>query len=200
MEECPWTKGVYAAYFIPSLGRTQHTHTVERLLVLLQQCAPPTIALEPVVGDRRSFLMRQRSLPDGSQLIFITHQEGTEKMLRLHLTRRSTRPIVQRLDITSGQVSLIPVEKTANGWSILLSFSPYESHLLHCTYHGETQAAEEVPSEKQQPCLLALDVEQPWRLAAQQDNLLRLGSFRFILDLNSTGLEKGWHEGEEGQT
>jgi hypothetical protein len=36
-------------------------------------------------------------------------------------------------------------------------------------------------------------------LTAQQDNLLRLGSFHFTLDLDGTGLKMRWHEGEEGQ-
>ena len=47
--------------------------------------------------------------------------------------------------------------------------------------------------------MFALDIEQPWKLTAQQDNRLRLGSFRFTLDLDGTGLEMRWHEGEEGQ-
>jgi hypothetical protein len=113
VKELHWTKGVHAAYFIPSPAGPQHTRTIERLLALLQECAPPALRLEPVVGDRRSFLMRQRSLLDGSQLIFITHQEGTEKMLRLHLAQRPAGPIVEHLDITSGQVTFIPAEKTA---------------------------------------------------------------------------------------
>jgi hypothetical protein len=123
-------------------------------------------------------------------------------MLRLHLAQRPTGQSVERLDITSGQVTSIPAEKTVNGWSILLSFSRYESHLLHCSYHQEAQATEEAHSEIQEPqaWMFALDIQHPWKLTAQQDNLLRLGSFRFTLDLDDIGLEMRWHEGREEQT
>ncbi len=97
--ELTWTKGDYAAYFVPSTGGFQRSHVMEHLLTLLQECVPASLTLEPVIGDRRSFLMRRRDLPDGSQLIFITHQEGTEKTLRLHLPQQ----IIERLDIASGQ-------------------------------------------------------------------------------------------------
>ncbi len=121
------SKGEHSAYFIPSSGPFQHTHAVERLLELLQQCASPSITIEPVVGDRSSFLMRQRNLPDGSRLIFITHQEGEEKTVRLHLSQQ----VVERLDIATGQTTVILPEQTEHGSSILLSFAPYESHLFH---------------------------------------------------------------------
>ncbi|HEY7414846.1 MAG TPA: glycosyl hydrolase, partial [Ktedonobacteraceae bacterium] len=102
----PWTKGSHAAYFLTG---APGANSIEHLLMLLQQYTPPTILLEPVVGDRTSFLMHQRNLPDGSQVIFITHQEGTEKKLRLYLAQPPAGQAVERLDIASGERTLIPV-------------------------------------------------------------------------------------------
>ncbi|MBO0791358.1 MAG: hypothetical protein J2P36_10460, partial [Ktedonobacteraceae bacterium] len=88
-----------------------------------------------------------------------------------------------------------PIEKTGHDWWFLLSFAPYESYLLRCSFRAEEQASEEIAVESQ-PWTLALDVRQPWKLSAWQDNNVRLGTFRFALDQHHTGLQKRWHEGE----
>jgi hypothetical protein len=195
----PWIKGDYAAYFLPSTG--DRTETIGRLLALLQDCLPSPIMLEPIKGDRKSFLVRQRSLPGGVQLLFITHQEGTEKALRLHMAHRTARQSVERLDLASGQKTTIPVEQTAHGWAITLSFAPYESHLLRYIFQEEEPEKDTVPAMPQihQPWIFTLDVRRPCVLTAQQDNILRFGTFHFTLDRHSTGLALRWHEGQAGQ-
>ncbi len=198
--EVPWTKGDYAAYFLPE---TRGPHMVEHLLALLQQCVFPTVLLEPLVGDRKSFLMHQRELPDGSQLIFITHQEGTKKELRLHLAQSSAGALVERLDLASGERTAVPAEETVYGRAVLLSFAPYESHLLYCR-PGDSSKPENTSQPKglsQSSFLLSLDIhQQPWQLTAQQDNVLRFGAFHFAVDRENAGLEARWHEGQEGQS
>jgi hypothetical protein len=103
--------------------------------------------------------------------------------------------------MTSGESTFIPVEKTANGWSMLLPFAPYESHLLHFSYHEGVQAAGESHGEVQAqlPWNLAIDVQEAWKLTARQDNIVRLGSFHFTPDLDDTGLRLGWHAGNSAQ-
>ncbi|HEY5004305.1 MAG TPA: glycosyl hydrolase, partial [Ktedonobacteraceae bacterium] len=192
-EEPSCTKGEHSAYFIPSSGLFQHTHTIESLLELLQQCVPPSITVEPVVGDRSSFLMRQRSLPDGSQLIFMTHQEGAEKTVRLHLSQQA----IERLDIASGQATTIPAEKTDHGWSILLSFAPYESHLLHVGV--STVRAAFTPPTVRATFMAPWIGGNEWKVTAHQNNVLRLGTFRFTVDRENVGLALNWHEGLEGE-
>ncbi len=189
-----WTKGNHAAYFIPSRGGPQHAQSITQLVELLQICVPSTIRLEPIIGDRRSFLMQQRSLDDGSELLFITHQEGAEKLLRLHLLHHSTRPHIEHLDLTSGQITSIAAEQTIDGWSIPLSFAPYEAHLLRFTYSEQAQPSLATPSER--PWQLALDVRQPWQLSTQQNNILRFGAFHFALDLDNRGLQAQWQAGQ----
>ena len=183
------TKGEHSAYFIPSSGTFQHTHAIERLLALLQQCVPSSITIEPVVGDRSSFLMRQRSLPDGSRLIFITHQEGEEKTVRLHLSQQ----IVERLDSATGQTTIIPAEQTEHGWSILLPFAPYESHLFHVGARFTTPG--EAPFTTPD---IQISAQAEWKLTAYQNNVLRFGTFRFMVDRENVGLALRWHEGLEG--
>ncbi|HEY7418764.1 MAG TPA: hypothetical protein VH593_26530, partial [Ktedonobacteraceae bacterium] len=128
-------------------------------------------------------------------------------------------------------------ERTIYGWAILLSFAPYESHLLLYTPERPSQASggqnvgqerppqgeslhihaernvetplagvfagsSGTPSATQpaQPWIFSLDMQQhPWRLTAQQNNILRFGAFHFALDRENTGLEAHWHEGQEGQ-
>lgn len=218
-EEAPWTKGHTLAYFLPSMGSLPQTRVIEYLLALLRQCLSPLFTLEPVVGDRRSFLVRQRRLPDGAYLLFITHQEDTEKVLRLHLTRRPTGQIVERLDLASGRQNALPVERTPRGWSVTLSFAPYESYLLSYALQEEEPAmqqghpdmraahagrrirgAKAAPgaTNAQELWPLFVDIRQPWKLTAQQDNLLRLSAFHFMLTRQSVERASDWHVGEAG--
>ncbi len=200
-EESHWFQGMQGAYFVPTPGGVQHPQTIERMLALLQECISPVVILEPVIGDRRSFLMRQRSLLDGAQLLFITHQEETPKVLRLHLAQHPAGSVVEDLDLTSGQVTTIPTEKTVYGWTIALSFAAYESHLLRYTVQEETQETGSVPVlvEPQPGWALALDVRGQWKLTAQQDNILRFGTFRLIIDRDNVGSSSHWSQGQTGQ-
>jgi hypothetical protein len=186
-----WTKGEHSAYFIPSSGVFQHTHIIESLLELLQQCVSPSITIEPVIGDRSSFLMRQRSLPDGSQLVFMTHQEGSAKTVRLHLSQQA----IEHLDITSGQATIIPAEKTAHGWSIPLSFAPYESHLLHVR---AALTPPTVGATFMAPWEWQWQWDAEWKITAHQNNILRFGTFRFAIDRENVGSALHWHEGRQG--
>jgi hypothetical protein len=81
-QERSWTKGTHSSYFIPCPGGAQHAYVIESLLTLLRQSIRPVATL---VGDTASLLMQQRILPDESRLLFITHQEGMDKTVRLHL-------------------------------------------------------------------------------------------------------------------
>lgn len=200
--ESPWTKGDYSAYFLPSAGSFQQTQVIEHLLALLRQCTSSLMELEPVMGDRRSFLVRQRSLPDGAQLVFITHQEGTEKVLRLHLLRHPAGHVVERLDLASGQTAMLPGEQTPHGWTISLSFAPYESHLLRYHFQEEIPETKETPAALpiQQPWIWNLDIRQPWKLRAQQNNILRLGTFHFTFDQDHMGAAQRRDKGLGGQT
>jgi alpha-L-rhamnosidase len=177
----PYIKGEDSAYFIPISGPFEQTPVIERLLVLLQECAPAALTIEPVVGDRRSFLMRQRSLPDGSQLIFITHQEGTEKTLRLHLPQQA----IERLDIASGQATPISAEKTEHGWSILLPFAPYEAHLLQM----RVVFPDPVGATLTTPWRWGIAWDAEWKVTAHQNNSVRFGTFRFAVEREKADLE-----------
>jgi hypothetical protein len=199
--ESHYIQGKYAAYFIPTVAGSEHEYVFTHLLALLQQCIPQTMMLETVIGDRKSFLMHQRSLPDKSQLIFITHQEGAEKTLRLHLAQRPAGQIVERWDVASGQITTIPAEKTADGWTIFLSFAPYESHLLHYSSGEKPQEIDTISTttQPQKPWILSLDIQQSWKLTTEQNNVVRLGAFRFALDRENVGSGLDWHTGQAGQ-
>jgi hypothetical protein len=200
-QELPWIKGAHGAYFIPCVGGAQRAQASERLLALLQQCVLPVVTLEAVMGDRTSLLMQQRVLPDESRLIFIAHQEGMEKTLRLHLAKCPVGQRVERLDLATGEATFISVEESGDGWSMPLYFAPYESHLLRFSSHEEVQAGEEacVEVQAQQPWKFAIDVQDSWKLTARQDNIVRFGSFHFTPDLDNAGLLLGWHAGNSAQ-
>lgn len=200
--EAPWTKGDLLAYFLPGTGSFVRTRILDDLLVLLRQCLHSDIILEPVVGNRRSFLVRQRKLSDGASLLFITHQEGTENILRLRLARQPAGQVVERLDLASGQTVRLPVEQTPHDWSVTLSFAPYESYLLRYVLQEEMADLKEAPAvtQTQQPWSFPLDIRQAWELSAQQENTLRLGNFHLMPDQQAAGQHLRWSEGEAAQS
>jgi hypothetical protein len=189
--EQPWTKGEHSAYFIDA-------PTGEQVRSLLEHCAPSSLTLEPVLGERTSFLTQQRNLSDGSRLLFIAHQEGTEKVLRLRLPQCPNGQRIERLDLLSGETSTLVVAEDRGTWTVQLTFAPYESYLLRYTYQqtGEVSTSEVIEEETLAPWTLALDVQQAWQLSARRNNILRLGTFRFHLDRDAIGLDQHWHEGQ----
>jgi hypothetical protein len=139
-------------------------------------------------------LMQQRILPDESRLLFITHQEGMDKTVRLHLAECPAGQVVERLDLSSGNATTMAVEKNDDGWSVVLPFAPYESYLLRfSSREAVREAAEEHPGE------LVVNVQEAWKLTAQQENCVRFGSFHFALDMERTGVQQRWHLGEGTQ-
>lgn len=195
----PWSVGKQAAYFIPYIDSARMT---DRLLQLLQQRLTSTIMVEPVMGDRRSFLMRQRVLSDNSYLLFLTHQEQDEKILRVRFVPQTGRPVVERLDLTDGQMYPVPLEADTQEDSVLLTFAPYEAHLLHIRFDTSRQgmdAKDDPQTSVEQPYPLVLDSEQSWNMSAIQDNLLRFGAFRLVLDRENQGWQNGWQHGIEGE-
>jgi hypothetical protein len=194
--EYSWVKGSHSSYFIPSPGGVQHTHAIELLLTLLQQKIQPVVTLEGVVGDTASLLMQQRVLPDESRLLFITHQEGMNKTVRLHLTEYSTGQLVERLDLSSGSAIAMAVEKNDDGWSVVLPFAPYEAYLLR---FSSREAAQEVVEGRPLPWALTVNVQEAWKLTAQQENIVRFGAFHFALDIEQAGAQMGWQHGERAQ-
>jgi hypothetical protein len=187
-----WIKGTHSSYFIPCPGGAQQAHCIEPLLTLLRQSIQPVATL---VGDTASLLMQQRILPDESRLLFITHQEGMDKTVRLHLAECPAGQVVERLDLASGNATTMIVEHNEDGWSVVLPFASYEAYLLRFSSH---EAVREV--DRAVPWALVVNVQETWKLTAQQENVVRFGSFHFALDLERTGTQMGWHLGESAQS
>ncbi len=195
-QELSWVKGAHAAYFIPCPGGVQ-AHAIGPLLALLRENIQPAVTLEVVTGDTASLLMQQRILPDESRLLFITHQEGMDKIVRLHLAECPAGEVVERLDLSSGNATTLAVEKNDDGWSVALSFAPYEAYLLR---FSSREAVQKEVGEQSSPGELVVSVQGAWKLTAQQENKVRFGSFHFALDMEQTGVQQGWHRGEGTQT
>jgi hypothetical protein len=58
----------------------------------------------------------------------------------------------------------------------------------------------EVDVDQSIPWELVINVQEAWKLTAQQENIVRFGSFHFALDMEQTGMQMGWHHGENTQT
>jgi hypothetical protein len=172
-----WIKGPGNAYFVPHAG--------EDLLALLESLQPSGIRLQ--AEEHKSFLMQQRRLQNESSFVFISNQEEGEHDAAL-LVDEGNRPIqAYRLNVETGDIEAIQVERTEEGWSIPLHFAPYQSHLIQLKEaDGQEQAV-----STESPMLLEVNAGEVWEFHAESDNVLRLDTFELTLDTESGSDSKG---------
>lgn len=186
-------KGQGGTYFISSPGGLTQADAGDALCNLLNQVVPPSFRLEPNDDRNNSFLLQRRALPGGSQLLFVTHQEADEREARLSLELDALFRQVEDMDLESGEVSRLAVEKTATGCSVTLSFAPYQARLLRfrkAETAGETAVGKQLEAEAK-PWTLRLESDERWSIAALQPNVLRLGTFDLALEPGPQGDHEG---------
>jgi hypothetical protein len=200
------SRGQQRAYFITSSGSLTQAGAGNALCDLLNRLAPPRFRLEPKDDRENSFLLQHRALPDSRQLLFVTHQGADERDVRLSAALDAAPWHVEALDLESGEVGALATEKTATGFSVTLSFAPYQARLLRFR-RAETPAEAMVKAtveatvggplgaRPERPWTLKLEPDDRWSLTALQANVLRLSSFDLALE---PGLQ-GDHEDRQAE-
>ncbi|KAB8137567.1 hypothetical protein F9U64_08605 [Gracilibacillus oryzae] len=129
-----------------------------------------------VENDSKSFLMHHRQYEDGTDLIFLTNQEGEAHFTTLYYPADSTVKQFQKVDIESGKVQALPAALTDDRWKVSLAFSPYQSYLIKVT---ETEKQETIPNPTNQ--LIVLAKQDNWQLEMEKPNVLRLADFQLTI-------------------
>lgn len=179
-------RGRQGALFIPSSGSLVRTGAGDVLCNLLEQHVPTRFRLEPLDGLDNSFLLHHRALPDGRQLLFVAHQEATERNVRLHVMLEASAWQVEELDLASGEVTPVATEEA--GRSVPLTFAPYQARLLRfCSATCKAERTESTgvkgaSAVDAQPWALELGPADTWSITALAPNVLRLGTFELAIE------------------
>jgi hypothetical protein len=175
-----WVKGEYEAYFIPP-STSGKNDLSDRLKRLLDELGQPSVRLGE---DRpsRSFLMQVRAI-DGNHVIFVSNQEGERQEVALHVGEPLTKACdaqevrVRRLNLETGESGPIACRRTDDGWTVPLTFQPYESHLIEIGSFPDSDESE-APDK---PWEVPLDASGVWEVSAEQPNTIRFDSFHLSL-------------------
>ncbi|OUS78156.1 hypothetical protein B1748_05200 [Paenibacillus sp. MY03] len=175
------------------------------LLALLEAAEPAPVLLE-AAPDRGAFLLQHRRYADDSEWVFLTNQEGHEQSVTLtyrgRLAQEDAAVRALKLHLADGGSEELPVRRTAVGWAIELAFAAYDAHAVqitpahevadglrlatgaHAPAPGRNCAADQAGT---QPCKLTVSCADAWRIAAQEDNVVRFGEFKLTVGSDEQG-------------
>lgn len=195
----PYVKGDTEAYFISTVGSLTDCDRGGEWLKLLTQLSENKFSIRFLNGNRRAFLMHPRQMADGTDIVFISNQEGEAAELILSVQGESDRGSIVELDLETGAILPLNFEKRAGGYEINLPFRPYEARLVQVKANqGKGQERPKALTVEAEHHGIWLDPSARWELAVARDNILRLAHLEFNLDEGDQGLTQGWHRFAEG--
>lgn len=181
--------GKGSCVFIPCTGSFGSGGQGKELLQQLNVCCPAQFKLTPVTGNGNDFLTQLREMPDGSKVLFIANHEDGVHEAELSIGLPSDELFFEEMSLETGEISKLTAVKSESGWKLKLRFEPFSSQLLRI-YSVPSAAFAAADAGELFP--VKIDASQQWQMKALQDNILRLGNFKFALDSSNKGLELGW--------
>ncbi|MFC3251916.1 hypothetical protein ACFOLF_11160 [Paenibacillus sepulcri] len=204
-----WRKGEKEAYFVPhgpassNSSRPAGVDGITSLLHLLDQTLPRAVELSSEDGQTGCLLLQHRQLDGQSDIIFIANHEGLEKKVYIRLSEShfGSRPKWLYRNLETGEIRPLSSESGDGGSMALLTFAPYQSHLIEIVRVQDETAAKPVghpgiisqlDGGQQTAPHIQVEADTDWEFELAQPNLLRLGQLQMSLDMKDEGLEQGW--------
>lgn len=140
--------------------------------------------------------MQVREIGD-HRLVFVSNQEGERHKIKLHLDAKLSGSLdrqtlqIRRLNLETGEAERIAYEVHAGGWTVPLSFAPYESHVIELGRFAD-EGGQGAPAALVEPWDLVLDASGDWELKAERHNAIRFDRFRLsFYDADNQRVEAG---------
>ncbi len=186
------------AYFIPAHGSFADQSQGEALLKLLNEVYYNKTSVRFMKGNRRGYLMQQRKMNDGTEIIWLANQEGDHGEITLSVAAAEAGIVFEKLDLETGVIYPLDFVRQNHGYDLTLQFGPYEAQLVRVVHSPKEKTVAQVKEDKTEPYQLLFDASENWSVAPQRDNVLRLGRFEFAIDAEDQGLEKRWQDFADG--
>ncbi|MBB3111543.1 hypothetical protein FHS18_003611 [Paenibacillus phyllosphaerae] len=184
------------AYWIEAQHGLKDNEAIHAFLRIVERTSPALVRLEHADDSAvRSFLIQHRELPDEAELVFLSNQEGEHQATRFiykgALCSLRNSLSVELLDLVTGETKGIPYTALEDGSvEVSLDFAPYEAHALYLSSREGAESASDstaltLPASTQRPqnhAVFQLDCLADWELAAERDNVLRLGEFELTVN------------------
>lgn len=185
-------------YYIETRSGLAKSRALSELIRIAEHAAPAAVKLETgSAAAACGFLMQHRELSDGSELVFVSNQEGASHEAKLMykgpLVQTGSKLSAQALELVNGKARELPVAASEDGTAtIALAIAPYESHAIRLSASDAASQADDArkPSaayEAARRAVVRLDAAADWDLAAERDNIVRFGEFELTVNGDTAG-------------
>ncbi|WP_163536174.1 glycosyl hydrolase [Gracilibacillus sp. YIM 98692] len=172
-------------YFIPATANQPVTERTEALFNVIDQHIKEDITLE-TENDAKCFLMQRRTLDEGTDIIFISNQEGEQHQASLTFENANKGLELTALDLETGKSETLSATQKEEGWEIDLHFAPYQSHVIQVE---KAKSGTKPSTLKEQSFQLVIDDQEQWEMKPLQENMLRFNTFDLQLDPNQESVK-----------
>lgn len=166
-----YTKGEKNAFFIPSTANQSLHERMEAIFNILDQYLQENVQFK-VDDEAKSFLLQQRRFDDGSEVVFISNQEGNAHQAELFVKRNDISFL--KLNLETGQSEPISAEWMEDRWKVDLEFAPYQSYVIKIQ---NNKAGIESSLIEDESDIWEINATDDWAMAPLQENMLRVAEF-----------------------
>lgn len=168
-------------------GAVEKNRGAEMLENQLNEVLPKTVHIQAQGKNPGAIQYHHRT--DGTEhYYFFTNTDTVSTTARIQIPSIKRNGKVELWNIETGKRTPLTVENLGDQLILNLSFANHQSHLV--VLSSEPAEAFETPEVEQ----LNVEIKGSWKVDPEEDNALRISSFRMQLDPQNRGVKQGWHK------
>jgi hypothetical protein len=170
-------------------GAVEKNRGAEMLTNQLNEILPKTVQIHSQ-GKNPAAIQYQHRVSNGEHLYFFNNTDILPTTARIQIPGFKRDNALAIWDLETGKRKPLLAEKSGEQISFNLAFSNHQSHLV-----VQSNTPPE-PIENSEIRPLSFEIKGSWKVDPEEDNALRLSSFRMQLDPLNRGVRQGWHKPE----
>ena len=168
-------------------GAVEKNRGSEMLNNQLNEVLPKTVHIHTQSKNPGAIQYHHR-VGDNQHLYFFTNTEANATTARIQLPSLKRNTKIELWHLETGKRTPLLGEQVGDQIVIELAFANHQSHLVVLSKEEpETNEPAEVAP-------LNLEIKGNWKIDPEEDNALRISSFRMQLDPQNRGTRQGWHK------
>ncbi len=168
-------------------GAVEKNRGSEMLANQLDEVLPKRVHIQSQ-SKNPSAIQYQHRVADKQHLYFFINTDSTPTTARIQLPSLKRNGKIELWNLETGKRTPILAEYIGNQAIIHLTFSNHQSHLIVLS----DEQVDPPPPPEISP--LSFEIKGNWKVDPEEDNALRLSTFRMQLDPQNRGARQGWHK------
>lgn len=168
-------------------GAVEKNRGAEMLTNQLNEVLPKSVYIQAQSKNPGAIQYHHRMTQD-QHFYFFTNTDTTATTARIQLPAFRRTNKTELWDLETGKRLPLTHEKAGDQIVLNLSFANRQSHLVVLS-NEETE-----PIETAEIAPLNIEIKGNWKIDPEEDNALRISSFRMQLDPQNRGTKQGWHK------